>query len=298
MTLEKFAEKMRKNVEEMLPKVNVKVTHVRKNNGVQLVGLVFVSEDTNISPTVYLEEFYDAYHMGRTMEEISERILAVYQTSLPKENVNFDFFKEYEKVKDRICFRLVNAASNEDFLEQIPFVPFLDLAIVFYYSLESEVLGDGSIQIYNNHMSLWGVTVQELYEVAMKNMPVICPVEFSTLADVVCDLAGDMEVELIEELRMSEPKLYMLSNEKRTNGAATMLYPGIMERIYEKIAGNFYIIPSSVHELIVWVDDGCMDPRGLADMITEVNHTQLREEEILAHHSYYYDGKDKRILIF
>lgn len=298
MTLERFTEEVRKNVEEKLPNVSVRVTHVRKNNGVQLVGLVFVAKDTNISPTVYMEEFYDAYHMGQSICEIADRIVTIYTMSMPKDTINFDFFKEYDKVKDRICFRLIHAVENEDFLEQVPFLPYLDLAIVFYYSLESEVLGDGSIQIYNNHTNMWNVTARELYEAALTNMPVICPAEFSPLADVVCGMAGDMEEELVEELRMAQPRLYMLSNEKRTNGAATMLYPEIMERIYEEIGGNFYIIPSSVHELILWGDDGSADPEGLAAMITEVNHTQLREEEILAHHSYYYDGKDKRILIF
>lgn len=299
MTLEKFAEKMRGNVEKRLPGIKVRVTQVRKNNGVKLTGLVFEAEGTNISPTVYMEEFYDSHHMGQTMDELTDSVIDVYNRSVPKCSLNFDFFKEYDKVKDRIGFRLVNARENKELLEQVPYIPYLDLAIVFFYALESEELGEGTIQIYKNHMRLWKVTEEELYQTAMENMPCICPSEFGPLADFILEMAGDMAPQDVsEEFCLAEPKLYVLSNDKHTHGAGTMLYPGVMEMIYKEISDNFYIIPSSVHELIVWRDDGRMSPQELADMITEVNHTQLRQEEILAHHPYYYDGKDKRILIF
>lgn len=299
MTLEKFAEKMRGNVEKHLADIKVRTTQVRKNNGVKLTGLVFEAENTNISPTVYMEEFYDSYQMGKSMEELTDAVLDIYNRSVPKSALNFDFFKEYDKVKDHIGFRLVNARENEELLQHVPHMEFLDLALVFFYALESEELGDGTIQIYKNHMNLWKVTEQELYQVAMENMPKLCPAEFGPLADLILEMAGDMAAsEIGEEFCMAEPKLYVLSNDKHTHGAGAMLYPGMMERIYEVISDNFYIVPSSVHELIVWRDDGRMDAKDLADMITEVNHTQLRQEEILAHHPYYYDGKDKRILIF
>ena len=159
------------------------------------------------------------------------------------------------------------------------------------------MLGDGSIQIYNNHTNMWNVTARELYEAALTNMPVICPAEFSPLADVVCGMAGDMEEELVEELRMAQPRLYMLSNEKRTNGAATMLYPEIMERIYEEIGGNFYIIPSSIHEVILLPCYTSVNPGELKQLIMEVNRFQLEPEDILSDNLYYYNRREEKVKI-
>ena len=66
-----------------------------------------------------------------------------------------DFFKDFEKVKDRIVYRLIHAGRNKELLDEIPHIPFWDLAICFSYSFWSEELGDGMILIRNEHMESW-----------------------------------------------------------------------------------------------------------------------------------------------
>ena len=97
MTLEKFAEKMRGNVEKHLADIKVRKTQVRKNKGVKLTGLVFEAKNTNISPTVYMVELYDTYQIGKAMEEVQDAVGDKDNRSVPKRTLNFDVYKEYDK---------------------------------------------------------------------------------------------------------------------------------------------------------------------------------------------------------
>ena len=170
MKFQEFTEEVKENVKEVLDESYViEIQNIRKNNDVVLHGLTIRDPGKNIVPTIYLESIFEYYKNGATIEEIVEKICAVYKESMPKEHVNMDFFMDFEKVKDRIIYRLVNAEKNEELLNDIPYIPFHNLAICFCYAYWSQELGDGMILIHNNHMDEWGITHKQLMQLAEKN---------------------------------------------------------------------------------------------------------------------------------
>jgi len=160
MKLEKFMEAVTIKVQEIAGEdASVHVQEVRKNNNVLLHGMTILRKGQNVSPTIYLDSFFEMLEDGMDLEYIVRRILEVYVKGLPKSKVDMEFFRDFEKVKDRIVYRLVNREKNKELLDNIPHVDFLDLAICFYYSYEHSELGEGMILIHNNQSPFTGAIV-------------------------------------------------------------------------------------------------------------------------------------------
>ena len=93
----------------------------------------------------------------------------------------------------------------------------------------------------------------------------------------------------------SETPLYVLTNKARLYGASCILYPNLLDSIADKLTCDFYLIPSSIHEVILVPESGTEDTN-LNDMVAEVNHTQVDPKEVLADHVYYYDRKEDHMI--
>ena len=292
MRMDDFAERICVAVEEKLGKgVHTEVKNVRKNNGILLHGLLISLEGQRVVPTVYLEQFLEIYESGIPFEEVVSRLLAVYRESMPKGGIDMNFFRYYEAVKDRICYRLIGRKGNEAMLDEVPHKDFLDMAICFYYAYQGEKLGEASILVYNSHMEMWNVSTADLLAAAEENTSRLFPWKCRMMEDILVDM---------DEVDVEEPgqeiSLKVLSNEKRLYGATCILYPGALEKIAEK-EGSFYIIPSSIHEVILLPDDGKKPTKDLKRMIYEVNRTQVVPEEVLSDSLYYYDSHIREIVL-
>lgn len=295
MNINEFAQKVCRAVgEELGAKYNVELKEVRKNNGVMLHGLLISSGEGNVVPTIYLEHFFRVYEEGMTFGEIIRRLLEVHGQDVPARNIDMEFFRSYEKVCDRICYRLIGRAGNEELLKDIPFVDFLDMAICFFYAYKGESLGEGSIMIHNSHMEMWKCGVADLMERAQQNTPKLFPWQCCTMEEVLREVT---DKKLQEELLTKEVPMRVLSNHQRMNGAVCLIYQGVMEKLAEEHQADLYILPSSIHEVILLPDSGKENPDDLKSMIVQVNRTQVAPEEVLSDSLYRYDRGKRRVEI-
>lgn len=176
MEIKRFAQNVQAAVQKDLGQgYKVTLKDIAKNNGVTLSGMIITAEGQNIAPTIYLDSFHEAYEGGVSFERIVEKILEVYRTDTPSQSIDMEFFRDFEKVKDRICYKLINREKNEELLSQIPHKEFLDLEICFYYAYQGEALGNGSILIFNTHLEMWDTSIEELFALAQENTPAIFP---------------------------------------------------------------------------------------------------------------------------
>ncbi len=77
--------------------------------------------------------------------------------------------------------------------------------------------------------------------------------------------------------------MYVLTNKQKVNGASCMLYPDLICQFSDRIGKNLFIIPSSVHELLLLPADHKDEASEIRCMIREINDTQVRVEEILSY---------------
>lgn len=287
MDIREFAEEMRTKLLELLPEVSdIRIERTLKNNSVALTSLIISEEGNNICPTMYLDEYFKQYTMGRCQDSILAEMILAYRKSRLHPMVDISFIREWKKVKPIIAFKLINTEQNRELLQNIPHKEILDLSIVFYIAIE-EV--GGTILIYNNHCDMWGIGLEELIKISKENTPKLRPMLFTPMQEIMSEMLGDAAEEISEEV-----KLYILSNQYKVHGAAVMLYPEIMENIADKLESDLYILPSSTHEVLILPTIGnCVSQ--LKEMVTEVNNNCVNAEEILGYNVYHYDREKKEL---
>lgn len=284
----------------------VRLNDVMKNNGVILSGLTVMQDDSNISPTIYLNNYYEAYENGQTtLGMVINDVMDVYNKNRVNRKLDMRYFLNYESIRSRIVLKLINTEKNRELLKDIPHMEFLDLSIVFQCLISDEQIGSASILIHNAHAKLWGVDDGELYKRACENTPRLLKYELKSMKDVMGEIMRTDKGEYGEAdyascmtgLNEGMP-LYVLSNKRRTDGAACMLYPDLIGDFAKALGSDLYIIPSSVHELLLLPAGETDEIEELKCIIREVNETQLLTEEVLSDSLYFYDRRAKEIKIF
>ena len=284
----KYVEEVREAVEREIGKP-VTVQKVNKNNGLVLDGLTIMTEGVNLSPTIYLNGFFEEY-LSDGAVAVAKRILAIYEANKPKESVDISFFMDIEKVRPKIKMKLINYEKNEELLEQVPHIRFLDLAIVFMVVLESDCdNGFASILIHNHHLNFWNIGAKDLNNIAMENTANDFEViPMSSIINAIMDeeLAGVI-------MDNAEIEISILTNHSRLQGAVGIIHKEILNQyMKETRADKVWIIPSSIHETLLIPCDLMPDMEYVKGMVKEVNATQVQPEEILSDNVYVYDGNE------
>ena len=272
----------------------VKLNDVMKNNGVVLRGITLMQDDSNISPTIYLNPYYDAYENGdTTLGTVIDEVIDTYERNKINRSIDMKFFLNYETVRSRIIFKLINTEKNRELLRDVPYIPFHDLSIVFQCLVSEERFGNASILIHNVHLQLWKVNARELYECALENTPLLQGYELTDMNTVLEEMKalGGIDDEEIEDMQQEVP-MYVLSNKSRINGASCILYKDILKDFAMVVDKDLYVLPSSIHEVILLPSDGTQESEQLKEMVREINQSQVEKEEVLSDSVYYYRRSD------
>lgn len=275
------------------------VRPITKLNGVVWHGMSIKGEGKRVVPTVYLEDFFEEYNRGMTLSTVTDRIYEILLSGNDVEDVNVDFFSDYKQVKNRLGIKLVNAAANSELLKDVPHKRFLDLAIVCYVAVRDQTIGSGSILVHNNHIMMWGISEREVIFDAIENVSRIEPGKLIKITDMLKEMLDDnSDTDSIMEDMINERQcsLFVLTNESRSFGASVLIYKGMLESIARSIESDYYVIPSSIHEVLVIPADNVTDYETLNRMVQEVNNTQLTPMEILSDHVYLY-SRDRATLV-
>ena len=272
----------------------VKLNDVMKNNGVVLRGITLMQDDSNISPTIYLNPYYDAYENGdTTLGTVIDEVIDTYERNKINRSIDMKFFLNYETVRSRIIVKLINTEKNRELLRDVPYIPFHDLSIVFQCLVSEERFGNASILIHNVHLQLWKVNARELYECALENTPLLQGYELADMDTVLEEMKalGGIDDEEIEDMQQEVP-MYVLSNKSRINGASCILYKDILKDFAMVVDKDLYVLPSSIHEVILLPSDGTQESEQLKEMVREINQSQVEKEEVLSDSVYYYRRSD------
>lgn len=320
MTLEQFVNKVRNEVHAYFgDRLSITAQKIMKNNGIELTGLIFMEKGSDIAATIYLDSYYEEYEEGTPLGEIVRRLIQAYEEHRPAEKLNLDFFRDYEQVRPRLACRLVNLEKNREMLEQVPHQVWLDLAVVPCCILLGDELGCACILIRYSHMRYWKIDEKELMEEARRNMRQILRPECVAMKDFLYEM---MRQAVADQLPEAEPgreaeqeqlldriagllarqrdsgrkEMFILSNTQHFYGASVLLYPDVLEHLAGGKRG-FFILPSSVHEVLLLADTGKESRFELYRMVNEVNERNVPLEEFLSDCVYYFDRKEGKIRI-
>ena len=295
LNYEDYQKYLVENISENLWEYNIEevtLKHVTKNNGVVLDGLVIKEEGKNIAPNIYLEGYYADYMKHGDEERALADIVKAYKNVRIPESIDADKLTDRDFVLDNAYMTVVNYEKNYKELKEAPHKRVNDLALTVRCMVEQHNEGISSYRINNANLAMLDITPSQLFDRAKENTLELFPPILRSMRDVIEELSG---VPLPEEMD-DMPKLYVLTNTYGTNGATYMAYPDIVkEKLQEVGVNNAYILPSSVHEVIIIPDNGCGDMDMYNDMVKSINRTELDEKDILSDNVYYISENEKEI---
>lgn len=278
-----------------------------KNNGSVLSGITIKKREEEIAPVIYPECFYKQMLKGRSEDEILTEIIEIYNDSYRSLPEVVSELTDFDAAKERVAYKLIRRSGNEQLLTDIPFTPYLDLAIVYYLLLDTNRNGQITALIHNEHMETWGITSKELQVQAEKNTPKILPASMRPIEHVICEGFGENSEYKEETDRICEEmmegadnvahRLYVLTNQNGTNGASCILYEGVLEAFAKEQEADVIILPSSIHEVILLADRGGFEMEELKEMVGIINETSVPKEDVLSDCVYMYECGEKKLSV-
>lgn len=298
--IREFVEIIKGILEQIYPSGRVVIHEQAKNNGLKRIGISVREDGCSVAPIVYLEELYQQYLAGKPLTEICHVVTEISRNPERYKYDNISSFADFSVARERICYKLVNAEKNAALLREIPHRLWQDMAVIYYILVSKEPEGISSITIKKDMASLWDVDENTLYETAGRNTPLFFEGEVMPMTEIMEQLSKEIpdgeteEIPGMEQAELSDGglPLYIVSNDCRVNGAIAMLYDRVLEKFAEEIGGDFYILPSSIHETLFMPALPYVEERELLEMVHEVNAGYVAPEEFLSDNVYRYHAED------
>lgn len=288
MNIETFTEEVHTMIKLFLPneydEAEISVNEVIKNNDTRKIGLTIrKNEEEKISPTIYLDDLYEKYKEGMTMEEILTTI-ARLRVDAEKEEFDVNEITSEEYIRENLGAILLNRENNKELLKQYVWEPFLNLAIVYKVNVKAPETGEASYKLSNEAFENTSITRNELSKIAFKNMHKTNEPVFKSMTEVLSEIMG-APLETVDENNI----MSVLSNTTKVHGAIWMADKRVMNAILKTLqVDTVAVLPSSIHEVII-VKEDAKNYDELVNMVKEVNETQVSEQERLADCIYIYN---------
>lgn len=297
MTFENFKQELITTTQSKLGNdAYVTTKDVVKNNDVSVPGLILSDKGRKglrESPIIYLNNCYDLYQKGSSMDEIADGICDVYKNKNKQVLDKAGMIRDFDICRHRIVGRLINAEKNEKLLVTVPHVKVKDLVVIFQLYLSDEM----STTITNWLMKMWDISLDELVSLAKMNTRRLLGSKLEDLNNIVRRLTG------VTEGDVPNMDAYCLTNRIGSYGAILMLDNELLSEIGDSLGGDYYILPSSVHECIIiptrLTDENAeLSAKSLKEIVHSVNTTVVSPDEFLSDSVYYWDNVMEELLVY
>lgn len=289
MTYDEFKEKLLGEIGERLGEPAVKIITVTKNNNVQKEAVTLSDCEAELNPVVYLDDLYKECMAGKKIPECVDQIL-----ELSHGTPEFDsrqLFDSWEEAKDRIELDLANTKWNEGLFTDTPHKEFLDLTVYCRLVFAKDETGIASTVVKESMLVRWGIGEQDMWEAASSNLKKEA-YQFMNLRSLIGKSAKAAD---IKECRSAS--MCVLTNPVMYYGAAGILRTDLLEKLAQLKETDLYILPSSVHEVIVLPALDCWDVDELRQMVKSVNACSVDKMDWLSDEVYYYRMESGEVVI-
>lgn len=273
LSFEEFKRVITGKVENEFPNYEIINKNILKDNDIYFNGIVVREPKSDISRIFYTEFLYEAYQHGTSMEELMEMV-----RNSVKVAVSFDFSKiSRDFILENVRLAAMNTEKNSERLNNIPSFSNMDISFI-----PRCLFADSSFVVNHSLLKNFGITEEEIFEHAKKNTAKDINIR-SLFADFAPE-CGDLPI-------------FTVTNEFSIFGAGILGCPEALDKIGDRMLGNYAIIPASLHQLIVMPADEVMDIEDVREMIQDVNSTGLKETDYLSDNLFFYNTDRKELKI-
>lgn len=305
MTKEDFvrmaAERLPDYFSEDIKITDISVKEVVKHNDQHKLGIEFTFADSNFSPVVYPDALFEDYQAGKPLEEILQALSHTVEKSLSevpgvtKETVT-QALSDYESARHHLSIRLCDPDLNQELQENAVHSKVSDFEAIYQlkFAMPDESVGYSTIT--PAMLDSWGVSMETLQKDAATctwaEYPILSPMG-NMISYLTSGLSLPNLLETGEPVQMSDDMfpVFVLSNDQAMQGASLITLPDLLDQIGDILQDDFYILPSSLHEVIIVPQNTQMTLDELSEMVHSVNESQVAAEDLLSDKVQHYDTK-------
>lgn len=300
MNRNEFFDYVKENVKNYLPPIfddaEFIIQEVTKQNDQHLTGLSIRRDGEQMVPTIYLDQYYKEYLDGTDPDElvgdVADTRIEYNVDDVPKE---FMEITDYETVKGKLQIVLCDPEMNQDRLKGKISKPFGEYTATYQVSVRQDGDSFGTVAVTEDLMKYWNVTPEQLHADAVAAEDARIPSLFS-INDLMMEMmmGGSKPQNLLqhpEEIGIGGVPLFCLTTEDKMFGASLMVRDDILTKAAEALGGNFYILPSSTHEVLLMPEAFADDPSMLVSMVREINENEVSPNERLSDKVQFYDSE-------
>lgn len=297
MDYETFKQEFAEDIKEKLSQkgygeVETNFHNIEKTNQ-NYEAISVVPAGGNIGVNYNIENAFASYEHSGDYEGVLASATGAIASGLDQVPVvNVNALMNYEIMKEKQSVEVISAEVNEELLAKVPHDRIEDLAVVYRFIMESNEDGRASILVNNDLIERMGVTHEQLRADALENSPEIRPAVIQGMNEVMKEMMGPEAYEMFGIPDDTEEMMFIATVPDKNSGAGVLAYQDFMDQAAEKIGGDFFILPSSIHEILLVPDDGQKGADELKAMVMDVNATQVSPEERLSDNVYHYDSKE------
>lgn len=278
--------------EGWLEDVYMEVHKVNKNNDTCYTGLYIRKKGESVTPVICLEMYYEQFCNGEDMDTLLEEMRKSYEQAVQQASVfSFDI-TDYSCVKDRLIYRLINYERNREQLQSCPYLRLHDLALSFRWIAHMDSFGVSTGIVTDREMELWGIDFHELLLQAQKNTRRLFPPKVMRMDEYLRENGR----ELLEE--NPDFNMYIVTNDLQVNGATTLIYEDFLQEFTSRYPGDYFVLPSSIHEVILVPADEVAEPEALPVIVAEANEQVVSVSELLSDSVYYYEKETNQLVVW
>lgn len=276
-----------------IPLENIKFV---KKDGGELLNIIFAEHDDAYEVcSVHVEELYVAYQNGIRLNTIVDYICS--DVLHAKSIYVYDKTKElmdYDTAKSRLFVRLINYDRNADILRDVVHKTLGDIVFTVYAIVDENEFGIVSTKVLKSMVKKWDKNEDDIFNEAIKNTYYLTPPRIYKWEGVLCDESYAGESFMNDEDICDLDKSFsgnILSTTRKTNGAVAVFLPGVAERIAELLDSDFYMVFTSIHEVMIHSTGSGVDPKDLKLVLQDTLRKVTPSSDYLTEKIYKYNRR-------
>lgn len=269
---------------------------IPKNNRT-MKGITVKFDNVSAAPTIYPDFYYPDWKDGRSMSNIVSGIRSELLKTVNKiSHFSIESMKP-ESADTHLYASVVNYENNKEWLQTVPHERVADLAVFAKWRLGS--VDNNSVvtaKVTEPLLAHLKLTKEEMLKMAKTNTA--GEATYRTMGEIMNDVYDfDGTDQDMRDAIMEHPPapFHVLSNESGIDGAALIACPEVLKAVHKEIGEDFYILPSSIQEVLILPKSVTDDVEGLNQMVSSINEQEVEPEEQLSNHIYEFDGHSLKL---
>lgn len=229
----------------------------------------------NALPVVYMEDYEDLFQ-EKGYIGVAREMIKLCKEASEKFSINVDDATSWNYAKEHLLLCIAPAGTTNGVT-----IPYLDLELYFRVELSN----DDTYKVIDAMLDTWNITKDELLRIALETNQHVALSMRDVMKDVLIeDGTPDYMIEAMLDAFQDATQI-VLKNASTLFGASAIYKTELLKGVADKYESDLYIIPSSIHEVIVIPTEG-ITTADMDKMIRDINQSEVAPEEVLSDHVY------------